>query len=115
MNFIIADIRLLFGLPTGEYIYVQSDSGDVLRFDNTGVYQFTISRPQTAWTAGGPSQGADGAMLLPLWSPEDGGMLFSIDNETQSLLQQQQLPEAHIYAPGLHENDLLLLTSGLFS
>jgi len=103
-------------LDEEENIYMQSVDGGVLIFDSNGVYKSTISSPGAVWTAGDLFLGAEGIMLIPLWLPDEGGALFRIDYETQSLLPHHQLPDADNYVPGLRKNEVLLLTDiGVYS
>jgi secreted PhoX family phosphatase len=55
-------------------VYVQADSGDVAVFDSAGNYRFTVSRPESTWSIpwGVPIQKADGSMLFPFMTHEDG-------------------------------------------
>jgi len=99
-------------------IYVQAVDGSVSQFDSSGVYQFSVPHPEGTWTsaAGIPFQDTDGTILFPIWDLDEGNILYSIDNETHSLIPHQPLPDARTFLPGLHGNELFLIAdAGVYS
>ncbi|MCL2221226.1 MAG: ABC transporter substrate-binding protein [Oscillospiraceae bacterium] len=108
-------------LDHAENIYVQAGNGNILLFDSAGVYEHTIPRPETAWRAGEPFMGTDGTMQIAFLIPDEGSQLFTIDNDTRSLIPLMALPHSpsHYtprYIPGSRENELFFETmAGVYS
>jgi len=102
-------------------IYVLADNGSVLQFDSTGVYQFSAPHPDGIWTqaAGPPFQNTDGNILFPIWDSNEGNIMFSLDNNAQSLTPYQplsDLSDVFAFIPGLHGTELFLIkVTGVYS
>ena len=102
-------------------IYITAENGNVLQFDSIGAHQFTVPSPEGTWTgaAGVPFKGADGNMLFPIWDATGGNTLYTIDDNTRSLIPHQTLTDlldVHAFSPGLHGNELFLMAdAGVYS
>jgi len=100
-------------------IYVKAHDGSISQFDATGAYQFSVPQSEKAWTsvAGTPFRSTDGTILFPIRNSDEGNMLYSIDNETRSLIPHQPLPDVDtFFLPALYADELFMIKEfGVYS